>query len=75
MGWGQTSLWFELLWGSGHNGGYPTLHLLQQVVSGPLQTNSIVTQGVVKEACGAFPVKQVNGELMREGRAESIVGE
>ena len=40
MGWGQTSLGFELLWGSGHNGGYPAHHLLRQADYGPLQTNS-----------------------------------
>ena len=49
MGWGQTSLGFELLWGSGHDGGYPALHLLRQVVSGRLQTNGFVTWGVAKE--------------------------
>src|ERR1700761_7305892 len=49
MGWGQTSLGFELLWGSRHDGGYPALHLLRQVVSGCLQTNGFVTWGVAKE--------------------------
>jgi len=39
----------ELLWGSGHDGGYPALHLLRQVVSGRLQTNGFVTWGVAKE--------------------------
>ena len=39
----------ELLRGSRHDGGYPALHLLWQVVSGHLQTNGFVTWGVVKE--------------------------
>ena len=66
MEWGQTSLGFELLWGSGHNGGYPALHLLRQVVSGLLQTKALVTWGVVKEADSVLPVKQVDGETRGE---------
>jgi hypothetical protein len=61
---------FELLWGSGHDGGYPAHHLLQQADYGHLQTKALVTWGIVKENHGARfrPSKSM---VRRGGREES----
>jgi len=43
----------ELLWGSGHDGGYPAHHLLRQADYGLPQTKALVTWGIVKVDYGA----------------------